>query len=131
MMNEVDWCTMIEGRRDSMRGEDGIPYSAWRARAAGEVLYECYQALFRDPHAGIPNDMKRCLMVFLPKKITDQEVGEGVLRKPACTRPLSMTNTDAKLLSASMAVLLTRKVARHCLLRSPQKCFCGRDMLAN
>eukprot|EP00959_Pyramimonas_sp_CCMP1952_P309110 6468746-Pyramimonas_sp.AAC.1 len=123
MMNEVDWCKMIEGRRDSMPGKDGIPYSAWRACAADEVLYEIYQALFRDPHAGIPNDMKRCLMVFLSKKITDQEVGEGAFREPACTRPLSMTNADAKLSSASMAVLLTRKVARHCLLQSPQKCF--------
>eukprot|EP00959_Pyramimonas_sp_CCMP1952_P206905 4327796-Pyramimonas_sp.AAC.1 len=61
----------------------------------------------------------------------EQEVGEGVYREPAITRPLSMTNTDAKLSSASMAMLLSRKIARHCLIQPPQKCFRGRDVLAN
>ena len=88
-------------------------------------------SFFLNPHAGIPDDMKRSLMVFLPKKISEHEVGEGVYREPAITRPLSMTNTDAKLFSASMAILITKKVARHCLIQPPQKCFRGRDMLAN
>ena len=46
MMEEDDWFVMIKGRKDSMPGEDGIPYSAWRARSAGDILYDCYRVFF-------------------------------------------------------------------------------------
>eukprot|EP00959_Pyramimonas_sp_CCMP1952_P425838 8919428-Pyramimonas_sp.AAC.1 len=67
---------------DSMPGEDGIPYSAWKVPAAKNALYDCYCRLFAHPTSNLPIDMKNAIMIFLPKKITEQEVGEGVFRKP-------------------------------------------------
>ena len=131
ILGEVDWKDLLFRKLDSMPGEDGIPYSAWRVPAASDALYACYCRLFTHPTSSIPDDMKSAIMVFLPKKISEHEIGEGVFRKPEVTRPLSMTNTDCKLLSASMTVVLTRKIALSNLLRSPQKCFRGRDMIVN
>eukprot|EP00959_Pyramimonas_sp_CCMP1952_P207395 4338531-Pyramimonas_sp.AAC.1 len=39
--------------------------------------------------------MKRTLMVLLPQKIREREIGEGVHREPAVSKSNGMTNTEA------------------------------------
>ena len=64
MMNAGEWARMIQGKKDCMPGEDGFPCSAWKVSAAAKMLFARYRAFFRDPHAGLPDDMKHSLMVF-------------------------------------------------------------------
>eukprot|EP00959_Pyramimonas_sp_CCMP1952_P280738 5868070-Pyramimonas_sp.AAC.1 len=66
--------------------------------------------------------MKRSVLVFLPRMIQDFDFGEPVFRGPESTRPLSMANADATILSEGMARVLTNKIALQGTLRAPRKC---------
>eukprot|EP00959_Pyramimonas_sp_CCMP1952_P446962 9358547-Pyramimonas_sp.AAC.1 len=66
------------------------------------------------------------LAVFLPKGTGPQDPADGtaLVRHPSCTRPLSMSNTDIKLLANAMTIALTLNL-------SDQACLRGRDMTAH
>ena len=84
----------IKHTNDSSPGPDGIPFSAWRAVAdlAAPVLYGVFDAVSRGhlPPAGFNHG----LLYLLPKKDT------GLVSD---TRPLSVTNTDNRILAAAVA----------------------------
>eukprot|EP00959_Pyramimonas_sp_CCMP1952_P328917 6886329-Pyramimonas_sp.AAC.1 len=55
--------------------------------------------------------MRRSLMIFLPKGTVSRHQAGQATRHPSCTRPLSMPNTDVKLLSGAMRCALTSNSA--------------------
>ena len=78
------------------------------AENALRYLYNFYMAIARGTIVGLPTDMRELLLVFFPKG-EGQGDGEGnIVRDCVCTRPLSMANTDAKLLSSLRCIPLNQ-----------------------
>ena len=86
---------------NSAPGPDGIPFHAWKA--AGEehvrVLYNIYCELLEG--APLPKDLNHAFLALIPK---GDEEGDDVLvtRTPCNLRPLSLSNTDAKILASAL-----------------------------
>lgn len=84
----------INHSNDSAPGPDGIPYAAWRAAPdlAGPILLAALQAICqgRVPPAG----HNYGLLFLIPKKPTDLI---------SDTRPISVTNTDNRILASTIA----------------------------
>jgi hypothetical protein len=84
----------IARSKNTAAGPDGIPFAAWRAapELAGPVLDGALQLLLtgRTP----PADFNKALLFLLPKKAT---------RLVSDTRPISVTNTDNRLLASVVA----------------------------
>ena len=85
---------------DSQPGTDGLPYSSWRATGTHGVkaLHKCDQSLRRGDLP--PPDFNESSAVFVPKGSQPHDPVE-VIREPLQTRPLSMKNSDNKLIVAT------------------------------
>eukprot|EP00959_Pyramimonas_sp_CCMP1952_P418002 8757656-Pyramimonas_sp.AAC.1 len=125
------WFELITKRHHSMPGPDGIPYAVWKNENASRILYSVYLSLFDGQVHSLPDDMKRSLLVFLPKGSDPRDVPgcPHLFRHPSATRPLSMCNTDIKLLANAFTSALVDHTAP--LVSRVQACARGRDMLAN
>ena len=84
----------IKLSNNSSPGPDGISFAAWRAAPdlAAPVLHNVLSAIMRG-HTP-PEGFNHGLLFLLPKKLT------GLVSD---TRPLSVTNTDNRLLAATVA----------------------------
>ena len=84
----------IKRSNNSSPGPDGISFAAWRAapELAAPVLFGVYQALCSGQPP--PPDFNVGLLFLLPKKQT------GLISD---TRPLSVTNSDNRILAAAVA----------------------------
>lgn len=84
----------LEHTNNSTAGPDGISFAAWRAapELAGPVLFSAFQALCSGQPP--PLGFNLGLLFLLPKKHT------GLISD---TRPLSVTNTDNRILAATVA----------------------------
>lgn len=84
----------IKESNNSAAGPDGIPFAAWRAvpEVAAVVLFNAFQALSRGQPP--PPGFNHGLLFLIPKKFT------GLVSD---TRPLSVTNTDNRLLASAVA----------------------------
>jgi endonuclease/exonuclease/phosphatase family metal-dependent hydrolase len=82
--------------RDSAPGPDGLPYSAW-ARAHPDITAIVRKA-FHDFIGGgeLPDTFNASNMVFLPKGELEADYVQ-VQRPPEATRPITLSNTIAKL----------------------------------
>ena len=89
-----DILNAIKFSNNSSPGPDGISFAAWRAAPdlAAPVLLAALRAIFRGHNP--PEGFNHGLLFLLPKKLT------GLLSD---TRPLSVTNTDNRLLASSVA----------------------------
>jgi len=85
---------------DSQTGTDGLPYSAWRAAGGHGVkaLHSCDKAL----RQGVlpPPEFNESSAIFVPKGSHPHDPVE-VIREPLQTRPLSLKNTDNKIIVAT------------------------------
>ena len=85
---------IIDRPNDSTPGPDKIPFAAWRAASdlSGPVLFRVFEAIAKGhlPPVGFNHG----LLFLLPKKDT------GLVSD---TRPLSVTNTDNRILAAAVA----------------------------
>jgi hypothetical protein len=91
---------------DSAPGPDGVPYSAW-ARADDHIAQHLFQyyceVLEGKP---LPDNFNHGNVVFIPKG--DYEGDDIQIRRaPGDTRPISLSNTDNKLLAAILNHKLT------------------------
>ena len=79
----------------SAPGPDGIPFACWKHAPTSlkHNLYAAYVALLSG--SGVPDDFNIAFMIFLPKGSHTEDNGL-VARSPEDTRPLSLSNTDAK-----------------------------------
>ncbi len=89
-----DITSAIRNSNNSTAGPDGISFAAWRAAPdlAAPVLYSVFRALSNGQPP--PRDFNLGLLFLLPKKHT------GLISD---TRPLSVTNTDNRILAAATA----------------------------
>ena len=84
----------IKNTGDSTAGPDGLPFAAWRAAPdlAAPILFNVFRAISsgQPPPAGF----NKGILFLLPKKNT------GLVSD---TRPISVTNTDNRILAAAVA----------------------------
>jgi hypothetical protein len=91
---------------DSAPGPDGLPYSAW-ARAHPSIITALRQAFHNFISGGdLPPDFNKSNMVFIPKGELEADYVQ-VQRPPEATRPITLSNTVAKL----FAKILNGKLA--------------------
>lgn len=119
---------------NSRPGPDGIPFQAWRALGplGLHILWEAGRALEMGLHTGDPaHDLfNESLLCCLPKKASrTASDGEGIYEAGE-TRPLSITNTDNRLIANAYRLRWEPVLAPH--IASEQRGFVpGRSMLAN
>ena len=89
----------LKKAKPSAPGPDGLPYAAWLAAGEGawSALIELWQwTTFGRP---LPDGFNKSLAVF-PGKGKMEGDENGITRKPGDTRPISLMNTDSKVLAA-------------------------------
>jgi hypothetical protein len=90
----------IKVNRNSAPGPDGIAYAAWAAADVKgiDLLYRCLIYLCNGFSA--PDWFNMSLMVFIPKG--SDGIISSVEAKPPDLRPLTLSNSDQKLLSLGL-----------------------------
>eukprot|EP00959_Pyramimonas_sp_CCMP1952_P391450 8203458-Pyramimonas_sp.AAC.1 len=66
---------MLKARSPSMPGEDGLPHQCWTIGPAPKILFAVYSGLCDGSITDLPSDMRRLLMVFLPKGTEPHDEG--------------------------------------------------------
>eukprot|EP00959_Pyramimonas_sp_CCMP1952_P050051 1046253-Pyramimonas_sp.AAC.1 len=104
---------MVKKSKDSAPGLDGVPYSAWRAGGPeiSSSLYRLYEHLL--DFGSLGPGFNHGVSAFLPKG--KEEAGtRGQTRMADCTRPLTLSNTDNKLIASAICRPLTRLAVSVC-----------------
>ena len=135
-LSRGDMAKAIRQTSQSAPGPDGIPFSAWRAveELAADVLYKAFRAM--GGAGGLAALEQECpnfnesLMVFLPKKADGADAAGNPVYTPENTRPLSITNTDNRLLASAVRLKVEAHLAPE--ISDMQRGFIGgRSMLSN
>ena len=132
----------VEQSGDSAAGPDGIPYLAWRrlGNLGVDVLFAVAQQLEQDSGTAaiceaFPLDeagntaFNAATQVFIPKKTPQQWEG-GEFHRPQDTRPLSVVNTDNRLL-ANAARMRVEPMLAEAISQEQRGFLPGRSMLQN
>ena len=108
--------------RRSAPGPDGIPYRAWACSSACLHLTAAFRSWCNG--SSLPSDFNESFLVFLPKpdKNAVQEPVTAtsmispslVIRAPDDTRPLNLSNTDAKLFAKALNIPLSEAASLGC-----------------
>ena len=100
--------TAIQYSGNSAPGPDGIPYSAFRKSAiARGILLQATKHLLHTGEMGwIPPDFNYSRLICLPKKPSGHTDTGEVYFLPEATRPLSIVNTDNRLMAAALKLAL-------------------------
>lgn len=124
-----DFVESIRNRKPSAPGPDGLPYSIYLLcdAAGATVLYDLYCDILAGGTP--PDDFLDALMVFIPKGSAASD-GTIVARTPDNVRPLSLSNTDCKLVTNAIAAPMNR-VARVTVDGRQRGFVEGRQMLDN
>ena len=118
----------IARTRDSAPGPDGLPASCWRHAGAAAVttLYEL--ALETSSGTQLPLEFNNSLMVCIPKG--DIDINNEIARRVGETRPLSLKNSDNKVIGAATARTIAPALAAD--ITAAQRGFVpSRDLTTN
>ena len=124
----------IKHSNNSSPGPDGIPYASWRkmGHLAVTVLHEAARQIQEEDFSNeeLPDGFNTSFLCCLPKKPTGTDPTAGDYYAPSSTRPLSLVNTDNRLIASSFRVLLEPLIEP--LISKAQRGFLrGRQMLSN
>jgi len=116
---------------ESSPGPDGIPYKAFKACSLSlDILVAVATALLVQGELTLPDDFNASFLCCLPKKPVSFDARLGDVYSGETTRPLSIVNTDNRLIAGSFR--LTLEPIFSSWVSSPQRGFIrGRSMLAN
>jgi len=126
-----DFFRLVRATHDSAPGPDGIPYAAWRA-LPDSCLHALY-GVYLDLLAGAvePASLNEGLTTFIPKgSSSPHDSSEAVVRPAAATRPITLSNTDAKLLALALNAPLS-KVAQPTVHPAQRGFVPGRNIADN
>ena len=92
---------MVSRFKDCAPGPDGLCYSAWKygGEFAIDAIFELYK--FSQSGAPLADDFNIGLMVFIPKG-AHQEDASSFWRSPEDVRPITLSNSDAKILGSAL-----------------------------
>ena len=141
-LRRADVQKAISQTSSSAPGPDGIPYAAWRRLGplAASVLFEAAGELsqaygLNSMLQAFPTDdrgnsaFNEAIAVFIPKKTAHMLNGVG-FHKPGEVRPLSIVNTDNRLMANAMRLRIEPLLAK--AISPMQRGFLpGRSMLHN
>jgi hypothetical protein len=108
-----EFSDMLSRTGNSAAGPDGIAYAAWRHAPAPciSALFELYLHIF---NGGMPPpDFNSTIMVFIPKPAGDP-LENLCTRAPGALRPISLANTDNKIIALAFARPLGEVAAKWC-----------------
>ena len=132
----------VQSATDSMPGPDGIPYAGWKALGALgiDVLFDAAKALARPDssvllRAAHGNDQEEHefnlgTLCCLPKKPTGVDNDLGEYYAPESTRPLSIVNTDNRLIANSYRYCW-EAIFAHWVSGKQRGFLPGRSMMSN
>ncbi|CAK0811032.1 unnamed protein product [Prorocentrum cordatum] len=101
---------LIRSLNNSAPGPDGLPYMAWKKTPiAAQVLLNVTIEIMRG--LPVPMDFNESLLIFTPKG-SEPEDRQTVTRLAKATRPLSLKNTDCKIVAAMGNFLIKAIVAK-------------------
>ena len=107
-----DLCGIIHSRKDTGNGPDGIVYSFWKAIPDDwkAKLYNLYVYLWN----GAPpaEDFNYSKLVLPPKGVEPGDSSMAAIRAANKVRPISLSNTDSKHISAMTAIPLCEMASR-------------------
>ena len=93
---------------NSAPGPDGIPYSAYRHSDLARIAPKGGATYVVTDATGdlIPEDLNHSRLICLPKKPTGTLADDTCYYSPEATRPLSIVNTDNRLIAAAVKINL-------------------------
>ena len=121
----------IKHAKESAPGPDGIPYSAYRdSDFAAEALFTAAKEILHNQAAWMPAAFNEAFLVCLGKKPSRADAIHGLVFRAAATRPLSISNTDNRIIAGAIRILVEAKVAEW--VSEAQRGFLrGRSMVLN
>ena len=133
----------MDNSNNSAPGPDGIPYACWRKlKEVGlEILWDALEEIQAAEgktnldrahllcHGG-PHNFNDATLICLPKNPTGTDPEHGTFFSPEATRPLSIVNTDNRLMASAIRIRLERVVTRW-ITRAQKGFLKGRSMLSN
>ena len=87
-------------------GPDGLSYSHWGCTLFTSSITLLHLLQFLCDSGCPPAGFNESLMLFIPKAVLSDE--HFIVRKPSQTRPISLKNTDNKLIAATVNLTFTR-----------------------
>ena len=125
-----DFCDRIDRLFDSGVGCDSLLYGCWRfcheeARAA---LYQFYLHLLSDSITPSENEFLDSRLVFIQKGRIDADQSGNCRRHPSKTRPLNLANTDCKIISCMISMILS-SVCSSCITTRQAGGMRGKQMI--
>ena len=119
----------IKSAKNTAPGPDGVPYAAYKdSDVAARILHNATTAL-TDDTVMTPDDLNEAFLACLPKKPERRE-GDLDVFKAKGTRPLSIGNTDNRLVSSALRITVFDRLAAW--ISAMQRGFItGRSMLQN
>ena len=124
---DFDWAVTFDDvsmaialAEDSAPGPDGIPYSAYKhVSFAADIVYRALESIAHSPTSPAPADFNFAIMVLLGKKSSGVAPGGvGSFYKPGDTRPLSIVNTDNRIMASAVRFRLEPTLERWTFLSS-------------
>jgi hypothetical protein len=102
---------MISRTGNSSAGPDGITYAAWKLAPASctGALHEAYLDIFNGNPP--PPNFNSTTMVFIPKPSGDP-LERLCSRPPDALRPISLANTDNKVIAMAFATTIGEVASR-------------------
>ena len=128
-LEEDEFLKVINATGDTTPGPDGIPYAAWRGapREVQRILFRCYLRWMEgDP---VPSDFNFAFLALIPKG-SQEEDSRLIARTPEDTRPLSLSNSDCKILANALKATMEDAVGRWAI-KAQRGFLKGRKMLQN
>ena len=92
------------------------------------MLFQVYEETYDSEGGSLPSASRTSRMVFLPTGDEPNDQGSFVTRAPGATRPLSLSNTDAKVWSDAFCADLN-DVAPHTVMERQRGGVRGRNIL--
>ena len=121
----------IRYAKNTSPGPDGIPYSAYKYFAgSSSVLHACVGDMSSVSFSSLPDGFNHGNLSCLPKKPSGQCEDGSHYYTPEGTRPLSVVNTDNRILASSLR--LRSEPIFNAWISGAQRGFLrGRSMIAN
>ena len=128
-LGEDEFAKVLSKTGDTAPGPDGIPYAAWRGapKEVTKLLFQAYTSWIQG--AEVPDDFNFAFLVLIPKG-DHTEDHQLVARAPGDTRPLSLSNSDSKVLANALRATIEEAINNWAI--QVQRGFIkGRKMLQN
>ena len=121
----------IKHAHETAVGPDGIPYRAYSCfEGSAEILFEAAQALLTADGPDPPPNFNVAFLCCLPKKPVKTDPRSGDLYDAKSTRPLSVVNTDNRIIASAMRLTLEPTISP-CVSQMQRGFLQGRSMLSN